>query len=121
MTIIFCFAKFNIKSDVWSFGVVLWEIYTLGNKPYGVEAYEDVKVKLASGHRLEKPEHMDALDGTGAIYNEIMVDCWRNKIGERPHFRQLVEKLDLLMGEDGIREYEEFKITASNCFFPRRS
>ena len=84
--------KFNIMSDVWSFGVVLWEIYSLGNKPYNVKAYEDVKMELLDGYKLEKPEHMDKLDHTGAIYNKIMNNCWETKIAERPSFRELVKK-----------------------------
>ncbi len=46
---------FTNKSDVWSYGVVLWEIWTYGRVPYGAVAALDVVQAVAGGKRLEKP------------------------------------------------------------------
>ncbi|KAJ7351008.1 hypothetical protein OS493_037268 [Desmophyllum pertusum] len=50
--------RFTTMSDVWSFGVLLWEIVTLGKRPYkGVTGLVELHSKLKEGERLEKPPH----------------------------------------------------------------
>lgn len=47
---------FNTHTDVWSFGIVLWELFTLGKVPYpGMKADEELYFKLKDGYRMEKP------------------------------------------------------------------
>ena len=75
---------YTTKTDVWSFGVLLWEIVTLGSTPYPGMSGSEVMKKVKEGHRLEKPEHCDR-----EIYN-MMFYCWDNDPLERPTFTQLV-------------------------------
>ncbi|NP_989583.2 vascular endothelial growth factor receptor 1 precursor [Gallus gallus] len=83
---------YNTKSDVWSYGVLLWEIFSLGASPYpGVQIDEDFCSKLKEGTRMRAPEQ-----ATEEIY-QIMLDCWRSNPNERPWFSELVKRLgDLL-------------------------
>ncbi|EHB00456.1 Vascular endothelial growth factor receptor 1, partial [Heterocephalus glaber] len=83
---------YSTKSDVWSFGVLLWEIFSLGGSPYpGVQMDEDFCSRLKEGMRMKAPEY-----ATPEIY-QIMLDCWHKDPKERPRFAELVEKLgDLL-------------------------
>ncbi|KAM4860047.1 vascular endothelial growth factor receptor 1 [Thomomys bottae] len=83
---------YSTKSDVWSYGVLLWEIFSLGGSPYpGVQMDEDFCSGLKEGMRMRAPEH-----ATPEIY-QIMLDCWHKDPKERPRFAELVEKLgDLL-------------------------
>ncbi|KAM6179031.1 vascular endothelial growth factor receptor 1 [Rhynchocyon petersi] len=83
---------YSTKSDVWSFGVLLWEIFSLGGSPYpGVQLDEDFCSRLKEGMRMRAPEY-----ATPEIY-QIMLDCWHKDPKERPRFAELVEKLgDLL-------------------------
>ena len=48
------------KTDVWSYGVLMWEIATLGSTPYPGMSGSEVMKKVKEGHRLEKPEHCDS-------------------------------------------------------------
>ncbi|XP_073084756.1 vascular endothelial growth factor receptor 1 isoform X5 [Manis javanica] len=83
---------YSTQSDVWSYGVLLWEIFSLGGSPYpGVQMDEDFCSRLKEGVRMRAPEH-----ATPEIY-QIMLDCWHKDPKERPRFAELVEKLgDLL-------------------------
>ncbi|XP_067945722.1 fibroblast growth factor receptor-like [Watersipora subatra] len=79
---------YTSQSDVWSFGVVLWEIVTLGNSPYpGLGTYE-LPSLLKRGYRMEKPESCSIL-----MY-DMMKDCWQEEPSHRPTFSQLLQKLD---------------------------
>jgi len=50
-----CYDAFSIKSDVWSFGILLWEVITFGDQPYkGIES-RDLVMKLESGYRMPQP------------------------------------------------------------------
>uniref|UniRef100_A0A3B5M1B8 receptor protein-tyrosine kinase n=1 Tax=Xiphophorus couchianus TaxID=32473 RepID=A0A3B5M1B8_9TELE len=81
---------FTVKSDVWAFGVTMWEIATRGMTPYpGVQNHE-IYDYLVEGHRLKQPP--DCLD---ELY-EIMYRCWRADPVDRPLFPQLREMLEKL-------------------------
>jgi len=99
--------EFNIKSDVWSFGVVLWEIFSLGNKPYGIEAFEETKNKILSGYRLPSPDNMDLLDDGLDVYSQVMLPCWAGEAARRPTFKSLSAQLGDMYGEEGLTEYED--------------
>ncbi|XP_064788962.1 tyrosine-protein kinase Mer-like [Oncorhynchus masou masou] len=81
---------FTVKSDVWAFGVTMWEISTRGMTPYpGIQNHE-IYDYLQEGHRLKQPT--DCLD---ELY-EIMYSCWRTDPLDRPIFTQVRELLEKL-------------------------
>ncbi|KAF5289644.1 hypothetical protein FQA39_LY15002 [Lamprigera yunnana] len=94
---------FTVKSDVWSFGVLIWEVVTLGSTPYtGLSAAEVMK-KIKEGYRLEKPEHCRR-----ELYN-IMYYCWDKDPKQRPSFGECVELLEkLIISETDYIELERF-------------
>uniref|UniRef100_T1IKX3 receptor protein-tyrosine kinase n=1 Tax=Strigamia maritima TaxID=126957 RepID=T1IKX3_STRMM len=90
---------FSASSDVWSFGIVLWEFFSLGGNPYpGIEIDEEFYKKLKSGYRMDYPEYASA-----DIY-EIMQDCWQADPKDRPTFTDLVDRLGDQL-ESSIRKY----------------
>nr|CAD7575383.1 unnamed protein product [Timema californicum] len=94
---------FSVKSDVWSFGILIWEIVTLGSTPYPGLAAADVMKKVRDGYRLDKPEHCRR-----ELYN-IMYYCWDKDAKERPTFPELVQLLEqLLLSETEYIELERF-------------
>ncbi|XP_072939757.1 tyrosine kinase receptor Cad96Ca isoform X2 [Epargyreus clarus] len=94
---------FSVKSDIWSFGVLLWEIVTLGSTPYPGLSAGDVMRKVREGHRLEKPEHCRR-----ELYN-IMYYCWEAEPTSRPDFKEVVAMLErLLCTEMDYIELERF-------------
>ncbi|GMT19664.1 hypothetical protein PFISCL1PPCAC_10961 [Pristionchus fissidentatus] len=78
---------YSTKSDVWAFGVVLWEICTLGGFPYPTVSDSDLLTHLTQGHRLEKP-----ISCSDDIYN-IMIECWSTNPNHRPTFACLADEL----------------------------
>ncbi|CAF2964897.1 unnamed protein product [Rotaria sp. Silwood2] len=81
------FGKFTSKSDVWSFAVTLWEMFSYGAAPYGDMSGSDVYYFLKHGRRLEQqsscPSH---------VY-QLMLKCWEWDEKQRPTFYQLVQLL----------------------------
>jgi serine/threonine protein kinase len=96
---------FHTPSDVWSFGVVLWEMFAFGESPYleGCEDYfkadrPDEKLvtdmhhwmqKLQEGARLPKPEQCPSV-----LYSEVMLPCWEFDPKHRPMFSEIKHLLD---------------------------
>ncbi|XP_026873989.2 vascular endothelial growth factor receptor kdr-like [Electrophorus electricus] len=83
---------YTTQSDVWSFGVLMWEIFSLGASPYpGLQIDEEFCCRLKEGSRMHAPEY-----ASSEIY-QTMLDCWHGEALHRPTFTELVEKLgDLL-------------------------
>ncbi|KAL0273366.1 UNVERIFIED_CONTAM: hypothetical protein PYX00_006049 [Menopon gallinae] len=90
---------FSTQSDVWSFGIVLWEFFSLAKTPYpGFENYESILTKLESGYRMEKPTYANQ------ILYDIMLECWDEQPCRRPSFSELVMKLGKLL-ESNVRKH----------------
>ncbi|XP_011370809.1 PREDICTED: fibroblast growth factor receptor 1 isoform X4 [Miniopterus natalensis] len=87
------------QSDVWSFGVLLWEIFTLGGSPYPGVPVEELFKLLKEGHRMDKPSNC-----TNELYM-MMRDCWHAVPSQRPTFKQLVEDLDRIVALTSNQEY----------------
>ncbi|XP_072744995.1 vascular endothelial growth factor receptor 1 isoform X2 [Anoplolepis gracilipes] len=89
---------FSTQSDIWSFGIVLWEFFTLAETPYpGMEA-EKLYQKLIEGYRMEQPDY-----AIREIY-EIMSQCWKAKPTLRPSFTELAESIGNLL-EESVRSH----------------
>uniref|UniRef100_A0A672YZ87 Vascular endothelial growth factor receptor 3 n=1 Tax=Sphaeramia orbicularis TaxID=375764 RepID=A0A672YZ87_9TELE len=88
---------YTSQSDVWSFGVLLWEIFSLGASPYpGVQIDEDFCKRLKDGVRMRAPE-----TASPEIYG-IMLACWQGEPKERPTFPALVQILGDLLQDNGL-------------------
>ncbi|XP_037320818.1 fibroblast growth factor receptor 2 isoform X1 [Pungitius pungitius] len=87
------------QSDVWSFGVLMWEIFTLGGSPYPGIPVEELFKLLKEGHRMDKPGNC-----TNELYM-MMKDCWHAISSHRPTFKQLVEDLDRILSLNTNEEY----------------
>ncbi|XP_045459588.1 tyrosine-protein kinase Btk29A [Melitaea cinxia] len=81
------YTRFSSKSDVWAFGVLMWEVFTCGKVPYGRMKNSEVVDMVQRGQVLEKPKGC-----LNEIYN-VMKACWRHAPEERPSFRLLKEEL----------------------------
>ncbi|XP_017797835.1 PREDICTED: vascular endothelial growth factor receptor 1 [Habropoda laboriosa] len=89
---------FSTQSDIWSFGIVLWEFFTLAETPYpGMEAEKQYQ-RLIEGYRMEQPEH-----ATSEVY-DIMLQCWKAKPTLRPSFTELVKSIGVLL-EESVRAH----------------
>ncbi|XP_067908965.1 fibroblast growth factor receptor 2-like isoform X5 [Heterodontus francisci] len=87
------------QSDVWSFGVLMWEIFTLGGSPYPGIPVEELFKLLKEGHRMDKPANC-----TNDLYM-MMRDCWHAIPSQRPTFKQLVEDLDRILTLSSSADY----------------
>lgn len=79
---------YTSKSDVWSFGVVLWEIVTLGASPYPGVGPEHLFRLLKTGYRMHQPEGC-----TDELYR-MMLSCWQPRPQDRPCFKELKQRLE---------------------------
>uniref|UniRef100_A0A8C9L7G8 receptor protein-tyrosine kinase n=1 Tax=Pavo cristatus TaxID=9049 RepID=A0A8C9L7G8_PAVCR len=78
---------FTSASDVWSFGIVMWEVLSFGDKPYGNMTNQEVMKSLEDGYRLPPP-----VDCPSILY-ELMKSCWSHDRMRRPHFQEIRAQL----------------------------
>ncbi|RZF38977.1 hypothetical protein LSTR_LSTR003720 [Laodelphax striatellus] len=95
---------YTTQSDVWSFGVLLWEIVTLGGNPYPSVPTSQIFRLLKQGYRMEQPS------SCGKELYDIMLACWNTKPKERPTFSQLVQKIDELLEQVSPQKYLNLNI-----------
>ncbi|XP_039630251.1 platelet-derived growth factor receptor beta [Polypterus senegalus] len=93
---------YTTQSDVWSYGILLWEIFTLGGTPYpNLPMNELFYTALKRGYRMCKPTH-----ATDEIY-EIMQKCWDEKFEKRPEFASLVHSVGKMLAESYKKKYDQ--------------
>ncbi|XP_062541328.1 uncharacterized protein LOC134209358 [Armigeres subalbatus] len=94
------YSKFSIKSDVWSFGILLTELVTYGRIPYPGMTNAEVLNQVEHGYRMPQPPNCNV-----ALY-EIMLECWNKDPMRRPTFETLQWKLEDFFTMDPS-EYKE--------------
>ncbi|XP_024900093.1 proto-oncogene tyrosine-protein kinase receptor Ret isoform X5 [Pteropus alecto] len=123
---------YTTQSDVWSFGVLLWEIVTLGGNPYPGIPPERLFNLLKTGYRMEKPDNCSE-----EMYS-LMLQCWKEEPDKRPVFADIskdLEKMmvkrrdyldlaastpsDSLLYDDGLSEEETPLVDCNNAPLPR--
>ncbi|XP_023385486.1 ephrin type-A receptor 4 [Pteropus vampyrus] len=85
------YRKFTSASDVWSYGIVMWEVMSYGERPYWDMSNQDVIKAIEEGYRLPPP-----MDCPIALH-QLMLDCWQKERSDRPKFGQIVNMLDKLI------------------------
>ncbi|XP_010877406.2 leukocyte tyrosine kinase receptor isoform X2 [Esox lucius] len=79
---------FTCKTDTWSFGVLLWEIFSLGYMPYPCMTNQEVLEFVTSGGRMDPPKSCP-----GPVYR-IMTQCWQHCPEHRPNFSTILERIN---------------------------
>nr|XP_029709181.1 vascular endothelial growth factor receptor 1 isoform X14 [Aedes albopictus] len=91
---------FGTYSDVWAYGIVLWEFFSLARVPYpGMEANQELYNKLRDGYRMDKPQYANQ-----DIY-DIMLNCWNVKPDSRPSFKDLKSRFNAMLPEEMRNHY----------------
>lgn len=95
--------RYTSKSDVYSLGILMWEIVTLGATPYENLTSTAVYRKVTTGERLDRPIHCRP-----ELFN-IMESCWRHNPQDRPTFKEIAERLEvLLLSENNYIELDQY-------------
>ncbi|CAH1261906.1 RET [Branchiostoma lanceolatum] len=100
---------FTTQSDIWSFGVVLWELATLGGCPYPGIQNRDMLALLQRGYRMDQPENCPE-----EMY-QLMLTCWQDRPEERPSFTDVRNFLEDLMEKD--TPYLDLRVDQSKDYY----
>ncbi|XP_063292514.1 ephrin type-A receptor 2 [Pelobates fuscus] len=97
------YRKFTSASDVWSYGIVMWEVMSYGERPYWEMSNQEVMKAINEGFRLPAP-----MDCPSAIY-QLMMQCWQQDRSRRPKFADIVSFLDkLIRNPDSLKTLADF-------------
>jgi serine/threonine protein kinase len=99
----------TITSDVWSYGIVFWEIFSLGKEPYAGQNSEEMISKLKDGYRLPCPEEVTKESNWSPteIYNQLADACFVSEPMKRATFSDIVQTLEAALDDKEKDEYKE--------------
>ncbi|XP_049648482.1 ephrin type-B receptor 4 [Accipiter gentilis] len=101
------FRKFTSASDAWSYGIVMWEVMSFGERPYWDMSNQDVINAIEQDYRLPPPPRCPT------ALHRLMLDCWQRDRNARPRFPDIVSALDRL-----IRHPATLRVTAPEAHRP---
>ncbi|XP_012163248.1 tyrosine-protein kinase Fer isoform X2 [Bombus vosnesenskii] len=84
------FGKYTSLCDVWSYGILMWEIFSKGGNPYSGMSNSQAREKIDAGYRMPAPENTP-----DEIYR-LMLRCWEYEPEKRPHFDQIYTVVETL-------------------------
>uniref|UniRef100_A0A3B4V483 Tyrosine-protein kinase receptor n=1 Tax=Seriola dumerili TaxID=41447 RepID=A0A3B4V483_SERDU len=87
---------FTSKTDTWSFGVLLWEIFSLGYMPYPSRSNQEVLEFVTNGGRMDPPKNCP-----GPVYR-IMTQSWQHQPEDRPNFSSILERIDYCLQDPDV-------------------
>lgn len=96
--------RFSAASDVWAYGVVVWELAS-GAKPFAELSGAQAAVAIARGTRLPRPS-----DGGGVVSDAlwlVVTRCWKLEVADRPTSEQLVKQIAAILADDARNQDEE--------------
>ena len=104
---------FTLKSDVWSYGVLLWEIFSFGRNPYGQQEYDEVLAKLDKGDRLTYPGNLENISSwePESFYNNLTEECFKTDPDKRASFDDVVKLI-----EERFENEKESYIEMEECY-----
>ena len=104
-------ARFTMTSDVWSYGVVVWELFSLGKEPYPGKSYNEMLKLFKSGYRLPCPEEVQNIKSWSAleVYKKITEPCFIGDPLSRCTFSKIVDIIDTELTEEEKIRYEMLK------------
>ncbi|NWR53489.1 KIT factor, partial [Regulus satrapa] len=100
---------YTFESDVWSYGILLWELFSLGSSPYpGIPVDSKFYKMIKEGYRMFSPECAPP-----EMY-DIMKSCWDADPLQRPTFKQIVQMIEQQLSDNAPRVYANFSTPPSS-------
>ncbi|XP_030559773.1 tyrosine-protein kinase Fer isoform X3 [Drosophila novamexicana] len=85
------FGKYTSLCDVWSYGILMWEIFSKGDTPYSGMSNSRARERIDTGYRMPTPEN------TPPEMYRLMLKCWAADVESRPHFDEIYNVVDALI------------------------
>ena len=102
---------FTLTSDVWSFGVLFWEMLAFGRMPYGHQEYDELVDKLKNGYRLLCPDEVDQVTywSPQILFSSLSEMCFQADPIERASFSDVLNRIEKELTNEELKNYNDVK------------